>query len=363
MAAKSPSDLKVQLLADFEDIISDMLPKRPACGKPMRIHLKSGEIKPTRILTTQKVPLHWEGLACRVIDKALADGIISKVDGPTDWISPAFFVNKRVPGETSLRLVTDFTGLNKYVLRPVHPFPSSQEIVSGLDPRSRYFCKMDAVQGYHQIPLDDESSLLTTFILPWGRFRYRCAGMGLSASSDEWCRRSDKAIEGIPGVWKLVDDFLVEGEMVDELRTRTHRVLANCRRLGITISKRKLEVAMQVKFVGFRVSADGIIPDPSRLQAVSNFPRPSNVTALCGFVGLVNQLNIFTPEVAMKTNPFRDLLRKGSAFQWLPEHEDAFIEAKRSLVHHVCLHHFDRGLRTALVMDASKLHGLGFMLV
>ena len=361
--AKLTSDLKNQLLADFKDVISDTLPERPACGKPMRIHLKSGEIKPTKILTARKVPLHWEGPARRVIDKALADGIITKVEGPTDWISPAFFVDKRVPGETSLRLVTDFTGLNRYVLRPVHPFPSSQEIVSGLDPRSRYFCKMDAVQGYHQIPLDEDSSLLTTFILPWGRFRYRCAGMGLSASSDEWCRRSDRAIEGIPGVRKLVDDFLVEGETLAELRLRIRRVLDNCRRFGITISKRKLEIAKEVKFAGFRVSADGVVPDPSRLDAITAFPRPGNVTALRGFVGLINQLNVFTPEIAMKTNPFRGLLKKGSAFHWLPEHEAAFIDAKRSLARHVRLHHFDRSLRTSLVTDASRLHGLGFMLV
>ena len=356
-------DLKTQLLHEFKDVISDTLPEKPACGKPMKIHLKAGTITPTKVLTARKVPLHWEGPARRVIDKALADGIITKVDGPTDWISPAFFVDKRVPGETCLRLVTDFTGLNKYVLRPVHPFPSSQEIISGLNPRSRVFCKMDAVQGYHQIPLDEDSSLLTTFILPWGRFRYRCAGMGLSASSDEWCRRSDKAIEGITGVRKLVDDFLVEGETVDELRQRVRRVLDNCRRFGITISERKLEIATQVKFAGFRISAAGVVPDPSRLKAIIDFPRPGNVTALRGFVGLINQLNIFTPEVAMKTNPFRGLLKKGAAFQWLPEHEAAFMDAKRSLVHHVRLHHFDRSLRTCLVTDASRLHGLGFMLV
>ena len=152
-----------QILVDdvkVEDVISDTLPERLACGKPMTIHLKSSEITLTKVLTARKVPLHWEGLARHVIDKALADGIIMKVDGPTDWIYLAFFMDKWVPSETSLHLVTDFTGLNKYVLQPVHPFPSSQEIVSGLNPRLRFFCKMDVIHGYHQIPLDEDSSLL-----------------------------------------------------------------------------------------------------------------------------------------------------------------------------------------------------------
>ena len=55
--------------------------------------------------------------------------------------------------------------------------------------------------------------------------------------------------------------------------------------------------------------------------------------------------------------------RKEAAFQWLPEHEATFVEAKQSLVHHVRLHHFDRNLCTCLVTDASRLHGLGFMLL
>ena len=77
------SDIKTQLLNEFKDIISDSLPEKPACGKPMKIHLKTGMITPTKILTAWKVPLHWEGQAQWVINKA-ADGIITKVNDPTD---------------------------------------------------------------------------------------------------------------------------------------------------------------------------------------------------------------------------------------------------------------------------------------
>ena len=81
---------------------------------------------------------------------------------------------------------------------------------------------------------------------------------------------------------------------------------------------------------------------PLMTQGIIDFLRPGNITAL--FVGLINQLNIFMLEVAMKMNPFRGLLKKGAAFQWLPEHTAAFENAKWSLVHHVHLHHFDRSL-------------------
>ena len=82
---------------------------------------------------------------------------------------------------------------------------------------SKVFCKLDAVIGYYQIPLDEESRKLTTFLLPSGRYRYLRAPMGLSASSDEWCKRSDAALSGILGVHKLVDDILIEGSNYTEL--------------------------------------------------------------------------------------------------------------------------------------------------
>ena len=68
---------------------------------------------------------------------------------------------------------------------------------------------MDAVHGYFQLALDDRSSKITTFLLPSGRFRYLRAQMGLSSSPVEWCRHSDRALEGLSFAKKIVDDILV----------------------------------------------------------------------------------------------------------------------------------------------------------
>merc|ERR1712228_417769 len=97
-----------------------------------------------------------------------------------------------------------------------------------LDSKSRVFCKLDAVLGYYQIPLDEESKKLFTFLLASGRYRYLRAPMGCSASSDEWCKRSDEALSGIAGVHKLVDDILIEGTDYDQLFARMEEVLQRC---------------------------------------------------------------------------------------------------------------------------------------
>ena len=185
---------------DYPTVISNCLNKNPMTGPPMRIHLKE-DVKPKRIVTARQVPVHWQKSADKVIQRAIDDGIIKKAEGPSTWILPGFFVPKgNVPNnenEIDLRLVVDFSPLNRYVERPVHPFPSSRDIANAIPKDSVFFCKMDCVQGYHQIALDEESSALTTFILPSGRYRYCRAPMGLNASSDEWCKRSDEAIQGL----------------------------------------------------------------------------------------------------------------------------------------------------------------------
>ena len=114
--------------------------------------------------------------------KVYCFGYHNTVDSPTEWCSPAFFVPK---GDGKrVRLVTDYTKLNKFVVRPVHPFPSVADIIQSIPASAACFAKLDATHGYFQIPLDEEASRLTTFILPSGRFRYLRAPMGLSSSSD-----------------------------------------------------------------------------------------------------------------------------------------------------------------------------------
>ena len=139
-----------------------------------------------------------------------------------------------------LRLVIDYTKLNKYLKRPGHTFPSAQEILLGIDPDSTVFAKLDATQGYHQLPLDEESSKLTTLLLPSGRFRFLRAPMGLSCSSDEFCCRSDKIIEGLPGVRKLVDDILVQAPDLKTLNDRIDILLKRCKSNNFTLSRKKI---------------------------------------------------------------------------------------------------------------------------
>jgi hypothetical protein len=139
-------------------------------------------------------------------------------------------------------MVCDFTGINRYIQRPVHPFPSTQEILRDIGAGANFFATLDAVQGYHQIPLEYESSLLTTFLLPSGRYRYTRAPMGLNASSDEWCARSDAALAGLEKTRKIVDDILVWASTWASSADKSAGGAPPLQEHGITLSREKMQM-------------------------------------------------------------------------------------------------------------------------
>ena len=361
MPLKRIEDIKKK----YSPILRNTLSDKPMEGPPMKIHFKkqaiANGIYPKKIYTASQTPLHQQTEASKVLKAALRDKIIEELptNEPSEWCSRAFFVPK---SNGSVRLVVDLSPLNEYIERPTHPFTAGMHLIKNLNPNSKVFCKLDAVLGYFQIPLDEESKKFTTFLLPSGRYRFLRAPMGLSASSDEWCKRSDEALYGIPGVHKLVDDILIEATDYDDLLEKLESVLERCLKSNITISLDKLQIGDSVIFAGYKVSAKSVHPIKERTEAIKNFPAPTNKTELKSFLGLANQVGIFVPDLVHATTPMRALLKKNAAWQWLPDHALSMQETKDILTGDLVLKTFDPNHVTELITDASR-KGLGFILM
>ena len=287
------ASLKPKLLRKFDRTLSDDLNPQPMKCSSMSISLQEDAI-PICVTTARRgrVPKYYESESKKTVDELLERQVIAPVEEPTTWCSPAFFVPTaaffvpKADGK-SVRLVTDFTALNKFVKRPTHPFPSTHEIIEAIPPDAKLFCKLDAVHGYFQLALDERSSRLTTFLILQGRFRYLRAPMGLNASSDEWCRQSDIIIRGLPFAMKIVDDTIIWAKDEKELEDRVETVLKRCEENNITISRKKLELGDSIHFAGHIISDRGICPDDEKFAALRNFQQPCNLKELRSFPGLV----------------------------------------------------------------------------
>ena len=147
----------------------------------------------------------------------------------------------------SPRICVDLTRLNKFVKRPVYPPRSPKDAVACISGKARFFTTVDAVQGYHQVPLHEDSQHLTTFVTPWGRFKFLRGTMGLNATGDEYNRRSDEAVGGFLNTVKVVDDLLVYEETFEEHVERVRNMLQRCREHQITLSKARRNIARSGK--------------------------------------------------------------------------------------------------------------------
>ena len=214
--------------------------------------------------------------------------------------------------------------------------------------------------------MDSESQKLTTFLLPYpvhGRDAYTRAPMGLHSSNDELNLRTDKIFADIPNIQKLIDDILVEADSIKQLVKTIKRVLKKCKEHDITISPSKFKIGRQVKFGGFIVSDKGVRIDPERIDAISKFPVPTDVKGVRSFMGLINQLSFHNPDINQMTPRIRELLKKDVAFLWEPEHQKEFDEVKSTLLKSGILKPYNKDLKTILITDASKIHGLGYVLL
>ena len=350
------------ILSEFEDVISDSLKQKRMEGPPAEIHFKKGvEIKPLHVSIARPMPIHMKEEADKTLQKYISEGVIVPVSHPTSWLSPAFWVAK---GDgKSVRLVTDFSYINKYIQRNTQPFASAADCLKNIPSGTKLFCFADCLSGYYQVPLSARSSELTTFLLPSGKYKYLSSPMGLANSSDEFLIRSDSAIASCKEFTiKLVDDLLIHARNEQELMDRIRKVMTAMRAAGITLSRKKFKIASSGKFGGMIVSDSGITPDPERISALTELGPPGNVREVRGWLGAIQQLNIYHPHLAHFLKPVQNLTRKDVVWNWDESCQKAFNEVNKLLKEHLHLKFYDPK-RPAILMTDASFHGFGYTLL
>ena len=115
---------------------------------------------------------------------------------------------KVVPLE--VRLCVDYRQLNKYLKREIFEIPTFDDVASKFS-GAVYFSKLDAKSGFYQIPLDEASRDLTTFMTPMGRYRFTRLPMGICVAPEIFQRKMTELLGELPGVECFLDDIVVSG--------------------------------------------------------------------------------------------------------------------------------------------------------
>jgi hypothetical protein len=141
-------------------------------------------------------------------------------------------------------------------------------------------------------------------------------------------------------------------------------VFAAAAKVGIKLSWDKTVIAQPVvDFAGWTICKDGISANKKMLQALQEFPTPKDKTELRLFFGLAKQLAIFTDQKATMIGPLKFLLKKEQSWFWDGSLQKAFEEARRQLSLPSKLAYYDPTKELELHSDASRLNGMGFILM
>jgi hypothetical protein len=133
----------------------------------------------------------------------------------------------------------DFRPLNKYVIRePFHQAPAFEIVQRITADDAEYFSTVDATGSYNQCGLSPESRDYTTFITPYGRYRYKRAPYGIASISDHFNRRMSELLAGLPCMVRVVDDTLVYGRTEEDHAIHVIKVLQSVVNVRLDLMKR-----------------------------------------------------------------------------------------------------------------------------
>ena len=286
-------------------------------------------------------------------------GIIKAVNQPTAWVNSTV-VNEKRSGR--LRICIDPRDLNKAIRRGHYQLPTQQEIISRLT-GAKFFTKLDATSGFWQMSLDEESSYLTTFNTPFGRYRFTVVPFGMVFAQEVFHKTVHKKFNDIPGCETDIDDILIWGRTIDEHDLRLEQVLNRVQEINMTLSQEKCQFRQtEVTYLGERLTQEGVKPDGAKLKAIRDYVKPTNKQDVQRLLGMVNFIAKFAPKVSDVTAPLRELIKKNVAFHWLDTHDRAFEELKRVLTDSETLRYYNVTKGVTLQVDASQ-HGLGAALL
>ena len=311
-------------------------------------------IRPPRTL-----PESRRDLVKAELDRLEDTGVIVKTDQPTDWVSQMSVADKK-SGE--VRICIDPRPLNLVLKREQYMLPVLDDILPQLA-GGRVFSVCDLKQGYLHCELDEESSLLTTFATPFGRYRWLRLPFGVKVSSEIFQKRLCQALERLEGAKCIADDVIIYGKDVADHNTKLCQFLQRCGSHGIKLNREKCQFQMsEIKFLGHVVSTDGLKPDPNKVEAIVNMERPTDVEAVERLKGTVAYLARFVPKLTDVMRPITVLTHKGVEWNWSNVQDKAFAELKKLMTEAPVLVYFDPTKQLVIQCDASG-QGIGAALL
>ena len=168
-------------------------------------------------------------------------------------------------------------------------------------------------------------------------------------------KRISQVLEGTDGALCLMDDILVCGKSVKEHDKHLETTLLKLQDANRTLNEEKCVYSRpSIEFLVNIIDSEGVRATLKKVEVIMEMEAPKDQTELRRFLGMVNQLSKFQPQIAELSKPLRDLLSFKNQWSWTTAQQHAFSVLKKSLTTTPTLAHYDARRETTLATDASS---------
>ncbi|KAA0035500.1 pol protein [Cucumis melo var. makuwa] len=214
------------------------------------------------------------------------------------WGAPVLFVKKK---DGSMRLCIDYRELNKVTVKNRYPLPRINDLFDQLQGATMFSKIYLQLTNAPAVFIDLMNRVFREFLDTF--------------------------------VIVFIDDILIYFKMDAEREEHLRMILQTLwdNKLYAKFSKCEFWLK-QVSFLGHVVSKAGVSVDPTKIEAITSWPRPSTVSEVRSFLGLAGYYRRFVKNFSRIATPLIQLTRKGAPFVWSKACEDSFQNIKQKLV-------------------------------
>ena len=173
--------------------------------------------------------------------------------------------------------------------------------------------------------------------------------------------RLQECIADLPGVLVIRDDILVVGhgetdsEALENHDENVIGLLERARKMNLKLNKSKVKLReAEIKFMGHVISKDGLKPDPDKVAAIKNMPKPTSKPEVLTLLGFLNYLSKFLPKLSEVSAPLRELTTNQAKFTWARQHDETFATIKQLVIQHPVLKFYNIEEEVTIQTDASE---------
>ena len=297
-------------------------------------------------------------------------GIQSKVDDQINsWLEqdiievsssrhniPLIIIKK---SDGTVRTSLDARKLNQMLIPDRFPLPNLRETIHSIGRKLKtgnevYITILDLSKGYWQVMIDRADQSKLAFSYKNKQYVSKRCLYGVSTIPSAFCRLIMEIFHDVPDIFLYLDDICIVSTSWDDHMKALSTLFDRAIKYGLNLSAKKSKFAVsEFTFLGFKISKEGVNVSDKHLDAMKNYPIPTNKKELKSFLGVCAFNSRLVKNASIMLHPLHKLCSPKSPFIWTDEHTSAFEEFKTSLINSNGLIHRDEKLPLYLVTDAS----------